>query len=473
MGAGGAAPAWLPVLLRALLQRERHHKCVSGALHLLALAAAPQPAQRAPPGASTAGGANGTPAAPALRAPGAREDSSGAAAAAAAAGAAGAASAPGPLSVAAGAGPTTHLPGARGMGSGAAVAAPVAGAAGAAAALIPPGAAPPAGWRALLEQLEGARHADVRARALLGLGAALPPLVATLRQARLPSEPGIARGWHGAGEQAAEGGPAGSSDGHGMAGAAEEARAGGLDPRTDSNGMCSRRLYANSSQGRDEAQPALPRDAAFALDAGLEGGGCGRAGLRAETCREGLGSGSGSAAGGRPLPSVDLRAGATGQADALAAVAALLRAARRCGEPAAPREVREAAVGALAASGLLLELPAPASGRATGRGASPACKANGGAAAGAAEPGNVTGVMYEDGRAGAPGCSRVLEEAAVEAWAAMLALMEDDEEEVRDSSCPRSCRLGRNSAQRPAEQRRVAEYLNWIISSCSQAHHAQ
>ena len=457
-------PAWLPVLLCALLQRERHHKCVSGALHLLALAAAPQPAQRAPPEAYTAGGANGTPAAPALRAPGAREDSSGAAAAAAAAGVAGAASAPGPLSVAAGAGPTTHLPGARGDGSGAAVAAPVAGAA---------GAAPPAGWRALLEQLEGARHADVRARALLGLGAALPPLVATLRQARLPSEPGIARGSHGAGERAAEGGPAGGSDGHGMAGAAEEARAGGLDPRTDSNGMCSGRPSANSSQGRDEAQPALPRDASFAPDAGLEGGECGRAGLRAETCREGLGSGSGSAAGGRPLPSVDLRAGATGQADALAAVAALLRAARRCGEPAAPHEVREAAVGALAASGLLLELPAPASGRATGRGASTACKPNGGAAAGAAEPGDITGVMYEDGRPGAPGCSRVLEEAAVEAWAAMLASMEDEEEEVRDSSCSRSCRLGRNSTQRPAEQRRVAEYLNRIILSCFHAHHAQ
>lgn len=418
-GAGGTVPAWLPALLRALLQRERHHKCVSGALHLLAMAAAPQPAQRAPPGAPTSGGTDGAPAALALRVPDAREDSSGAAAAAALAGVAGDVSAPSPGSVASGTG--IHMPGARGDS------AAVAGAGGAAAAPGPRSAPPPAGWRALLAQLEGARHADVRTRALLGLGAALPPLIAALRQAWPPSEPGSAPESHSAEERAAEGGPDGDS---------EDVRGGGLAQRTDGNGMCSGRAPGDGGQGRDAAQTAPARDASSAPDAGLEGGECGRAASRAEAYREGPESGSGPATGGRSPPSADLRAGAAEPADAAAAVAALLRAAARCGEPAAPREVREAAAGALAASGLLLELPALTCGRAAGHGAGMACESNGGAAAGAAEPGDATGVVDDDGRAGAPGRARVLEEAAVEAWAATLALMEDEEEEVRDSSCP-------------------------------------
>ena len=398
-GAGGTVPAWLPALLQALLGRERHHKCISGAMHLLALAAALPPGQRALPGA------------PALGDPGStsQADSSGAGVASAAAAVGGAAVAPG-------------------AGS----------------------AAPPAGWRGLLEQLEGARHADVRVRALLGLGAALPPLVAALRRARPSPEAGATPGSDSAEEGAAAGMPAGRAAhrrhvdleqgyaggvrriyGRGEACAAEEAGAGEPALRTDSHGMCGGRPPAHGIQGRETAQTASAGDAPWAPAAGLRGGTCGQAARRAGACDEDSGSGSRPGTGGRSLPCDRLHAGDAELADAGAAVAALLRAARRCGEPAMPREVRGAATGALAASGLLLELPAPAGERPTGRCASAACASIEGATAAATGPGDVTGLVDGGGRAGALGRGRVSEEAAVEAWAMMLTLMEDEEEEVR------------------------------------------
>jgi len=499
----GDAPtlAWLPPLLHAHLHRERHPECVKAALRLLA-------AEREP----------GAPRAPRPR-PAAQPGGAAAAARPTAAAAPGGAAAGAP-----GAGLRTQSDetldsAARGPAAAATQGEsrggrPALGSAGGDAAggwqprAGPPGgsaAGPAADWRGLAAQLDATRHPGVRARCLLGLGAAAAPLVAALQRQQLSACTLTKRRPEDDAQAClagAEGEPSwapGTADSSGRRGAPDEA------------GGC------RGSQIPDGTGAAA--DGAAGTGASERGSAAGGASAGAEL-----------AAGARP-------------AGAAAAVSALLDAAVQAAAPAQPVEVREAAAGALGASGLLVQLPpaaglhrpalrvphnpksgadmrpaggaAPAAGAeraAGGRGSSAACHPRGcagsgvasdgaGARAGGAEEraGNGAASGPEDrprpaspllqgerpqrgaedahsspgrsrcapahalgnggpaggsgdrevracapessGRPGdGPACAPAggggLAEAAVEAWAALLALLEDDEEEARPGRVP-------------------------------------
>lgn len=392
--ADGALPAWLPALLQAHLRRERHHKCIEAALRLLALA----PASALGP--SPPENLNPSPTLPATGAHAAQRHGPDAAGMAADGPAAAASPCGSPM---------------LGSGDGNAV-----GGAG--------------GWRGMLAQLQSTQHPHLRARSLLGLGTALAPLAAALRRhddtagrsAECPAEQRPSRDPGSCGadvtaeqERRGEGGEGGKA-------VEEKACATHCPAKQPATASC--QVAPQNSRGLSAAQ-AVPGDAA-------------------------------------------------------AAVAALLGAARRHGAPAEPHEMREAAARALGASGLLLELPrlAPAPQPARGR----AERASDGPAGGTTAPqqarrldegaggssafdeqasGSLQGERPTEGaqetgvataahggaecpngaggygQAGGPGRGGVLGEAAVEAWALMLALLEDDEEQVAhgladDFLCP-------------------------------------
>jgi len=498
----GDAPtlAWLPPLLHAHLQRERHPECVKAALRLLA--AEREPGAPGVPGPSPAAQPGGAAAA-------ARPTAAAAAPGGAAAGGpdAGLRTQPDKVLDSEARGPAAAATQGESRGGRPASESGDDDAAGGWQPRAgPPGgsaAGPAADWRGLAAQLDATRHPGVRARCLLGLGAAAAPLVAALQRQQLSACTLTKRRPEDDAQAClagAEGEPSwapGTADSSGRRGAPDEA------------GGC------RGSQIPDGTGAAA--DGAAGTGASERGSAAGGASAGAEL-----------AAGARP-------------AGAAAAVSALLDAAVQAAAPAQPLEVREAAAGALGASGLLVQLPpaaglhrpalrvphnpesgadtrpaggaAPAAGAeraAGGRGLSAArhpggCAASAGASDGAgargakeragngaasgpedrpppASPllqggrpqrgaedahsspgrsrcapahalgngGPAGGSGDREGRACAPessgrpgdgpACAPAgggsLAEAAVEAWAALLALLEDDEEEARPCRVP-------------------------------------
>jgi hypothetical protein len=317
----GDAPALalLAPLLRAHLQRERHPECVKAALRLLAAERAPgAPGAPGPSPVAQLGGAAAAARPAAAAAPGST---------ALGGPDAGLCTQPDDLLDAAARGPAAAAAQGESRGGHPALESGDSDVAGGWDLRAGPpgggGAGPAADWRGLAAQLDATRHPGVRARCLLGLGAAVAPLVAALQRQKWGTCTITKRR------------PEGDAQAH-LAGANDE-------PSCAPN--------AAGSSGR---QGALD-EAGGSRGSGAQDG----AGAAADNAASASASERGSAAGGASA-GAHLAAGAQ-PAGAAAAVRALLGAAGEAAAPAQPLEVREAAAGALGASGLLLQLP-PAAG---------------------------------------------------------------------------------------------------------------